>query len=118
MLTPQNQYFNLEGQYEADQKAMGEGSGVQKRKRITQTTSELGRRRASPHHRIEGGYNSPSIERLAKISEALDVPIKDFFDFMHLNTPEERVKEIDELVKGMSEEYQQIIYKVVQAFKK
>ena len=73
-----------------------------------------------PRHisRIEGGYNSPSIERLAKISEALDVPIKDFFDFMHLNAPEERVKEIDELVKGMSEEYQQIIYKVVQAFKK
>ena len=73
-----------------------------------------------PRHisRIEGGYNSPSIERLAKISEALDVPIRDFFDFMHLNTPEDRLKEIDLVIKGMSEEYQQIIYKVVHAFEK
>lgn len=73
-----------------------------------------------PRHisRIEGGYNSPSIERLAKISEVLNVPIKEFFNFMHLNTPEERIDDIDTLIKGMSEEYQQIIYKVVHAFEK
>lgn len=73
-----------------------------------------------PRHisRIEGGYNSPSIERLAKISEALNVPIKDFFDFMHLNTSEERLKDIDGLIKGMNEENQQIIYKIIHAFEK
>lgn len=73
-----------------------------------------------PRHisRIEGGYNSPSIERLAKISDALDIPIKEFFNFMHLNTPDKRIEDIDKLIKNMDEEYQQIIYKIVQAFEK
>lgn len=73
-----------------------------------------------PRHisRIEGGYNSPSIERLARISEALNAPIKEFFDFMHLNTPEERSKDIGVLIKGMNEDYQQIIYKIVHSFEK
>jgi len=73
-----------------------------------------------PRHisRVEGGYNSPSIERLAKISEALGVPINEFFNFMHLDTPAKRLSDIDSLIKGMNEEYQQIIYKIVNAFEK
>jgi len=73
-----------------------------------------------PRHisRIEGGYNSPSIERLAKISEALDVPIKEFFNFMHLNTPEQRIKNIDNTIRGLSEEYQQLVYKIIGVFER
>lgn len=73
-----------------------------------------------PRHisRIEGGYNSPSIERLAKISDALEVPIKDLFDYMHLNDSEDRLKDIESAVSGMSEEYQKIVYKIVHAFEK
>jgi len=73
-----------------------------------------------PRHisRVEGGYSSPSIDRLAKVSEVLGVPIKDLFDFMHLNESDERLKDIDTAIKGMSEEYQQILYKIVHAFEK
>lgn len=73
-----------------------------------------------PRHisRVEGGYNSPSIERLAKIADALGVPINEFFNFMHLDTPAKRLNDIDNLIKGMSEEYQQIIYKIVHTFEK
>ncbi|MBV5339451.1 MAG: helix-turn-helix domain-containing protein [Deltaproteobacteria bacterium] len=73
-----------------------------------------------PRHisRVEGGYNSPSIERLAKISEALGVPINEFFNFMHLDTPVTRLEDIDSLIRGLNEEYQQIIFKIVHAFEK
>lgn len=73
-----------------------------------------------PRHisRVEGGYSSPSIDRLAKVSEVLGVPIKDLFDFMHLNESDERLKDIDTAIKGMSEECQQILYKIVHAFEK
>ena len=73
-----------------------------------------------PRHisRVEGGYNSPSIERLAKISEVLEVPINEFFNFMHLDTPAKRLKDIEDIIKGVSEEYQQIIYKIVHTFEK
>lgn len=73
-----------------------------------------------PRHisRVEGGYSSPSIERLAKISEVLGVPIKELFDFMHLNDSGSRLQDIDEVIKGMSEEYQKIVYKIVHAFEK
>lgn len=73
-----------------------------------------------PRHisRVEGGYNSPSIERLALISEVLSVPIQELFNFMHLNETEDRMKDIDTVIRGMNEEYQKIVYKVVHAFKK
>lgn len=67
--------------------------------------------------RLELGKSYPTIERLEKIAEALNVPLKDFFDFMHLDSPDTRALKIDELVKGMNEDYQRIIYKIVQAFK-
>lgn len=72
-----------------------------------------------PRHmsRIEVGKNYPTIDRLEKIAEALNVPLKDFFDFMHLDSPDTRALKIDELVKGMNEDYQRIIYKIVRAFK-
>ena len=66
--------------------------------------------------RMEGGYNAPSIDRLEKIAVALNVPIRDFFDFMHLESPVTRAQNMDVLLKGMSEDYQRIIYKILQAF--
>ena len=71
-----------------------------------------------PRHmsRMEGGYSYPTIDRLEKIAEALNVPLKDFFDFMHLDSPDTRTKNMEELVKGMNEDYQRIIYKIVKAF--
>jgi transcriptional regulator with XRE-family HTH domain len=71
-----------------------------------------------PRHisRMEGGYNYPTIDRLEKIAEALNVPLKDFFDFMHLESPVARTDNIEKLMKGMNEDYQRIIYKIVRAF--
>lgn len=71
-----------------------------------------------PRHvsRMEGGYTAPSIDRLEKIAEALNVPLKDFFDFMHLESQDTRAQNMEELVNGMNEDYQRIIYKIVRAF--
>jgi transcriptional regulator with XRE-family HTH domain len=73
-----------------------------------------------PRHisRVEGGYSSPSIERLARIAEILEVPIKELFDYMHLNDSEDRLKDIEDAIGGMSEEYQKILYKIVRVFEK
>lgn len=72
-----------------------------------------------PRHvsRLEVGSSYPTIDRLEKIAAALNVPLKDFFDFMHLANPDVRAKNIEKLVKGMKEEHQKIVYKIVQAFK-
>ncbi len=71
-----------------------------------------------PRHisRMEGGYNAPSIDRLEKIAKALNVPMRDFFDFMHLDSPDARAQSLEEMLKGMDENYQRIIYKIVRAF--
>lgn len=53
---------------------------------------------------------------LEKIAEALNVPLKDFFDFMHLDSPDTRGQNMEGLLKGMNEDYQRIIYKIVKAF--
>ena len=39
---------------------------------------------------LEVGKNYPTIDRLEKIAEALNVPLMDFFDFMHLDSPDAR----------------------------
>ncbi len=71
-----------------------------------------------PRHvsRLEVGSSYPRIDRLEKIAVALNVPLKDFFDFMHLESPDARTRNIEEMVKGMDEDYQRIIYKIVRAF--
>ena len=71
-----------------------------------------------PRHvsRIEVGKSYPTISRLEKLSEVLGVPLKDFFDFDHLESPEKRTKDIESVIRGLPEEYQQIICKIVRAF--
>jgi transcriptional regulator with XRE-family HTH domain len=70
-----------------------------------------------PQHmsRIEGGRSYPSIDRLEKISTALKVPLKDFFEFMHLEDADERLENIDVLAKDLSEERQRFVYRVLKA---
>jgi len=70
-----------------------------------------------PQHlsRIESGRSYPSIDRLEKISTALKVPLKDFFEFMHLEDSAERLDNIDALVKDLSEERQRLAYKILRS---
>lgn len=70
-----------------------------------------------PRHisRVEGGYSSPSVERLAVMANVLEVPIKELFNFMQLSDSEIRLRELETSIKGMSEEYQKIVFKIVRA---
>lgn len=70
-----------------------------------------------PQHmsRIESGRSYPSLDRLEKISIALKVPLKDFFEFMHLEDVIERLDNIDGLAKDLSEEQQRFLYRIVKA---
>ena len=73
-----------------------------------------------PRHlsRIEVGKSYPTIDRLERIARVLETSMGDFFDYMHLDNQTARVRNIEEMVKGLPEEYQQIVYKIVRAFEK
>ncbi len=68
-----------------------------------------------PRHmsRIEGGKSYPSLDRLERISHALKAPLKEFFEFGHLEESSERASDIAEMVMEMKEEYQRLVYKIV-----
>lgn len=73
-----------------------------------------------PRHlsRIEVGKSYPTIDRLEKIARVLETPMGNFFDYMHLNDQATRGKTVEEMMKGLPEEYQQIIYRIVRVFEK
>lgn len=62
--------------------------------------------------RIELGKSFPTIERLEKISQALNVPLRDIFDFVHLTDQQTRSVSIEEMMKQLDDETQKIAYKV------
>jgi transcriptional regulator with XRE-family HTH domain len=62
--------------------------------------------------RLELGKSFPTLERLEKISQALKVPLRDIFDFVHLADRETRSTSIEEMMKKLDEENQKIAYKV------
>lgn len=70
-----------------------------------------------PQHmsRIESGRSYPSLDRLEKISIALSVPLKDFFEFMHLEDTGDRLENIEVLAKDLSEEQQRFVYRMLKA---
>lgn len=72
-----------------------------------------------PQHmsRIESGRSYPSLDRLEKISLALKVPLKDFFEFMHLEDASERLKNIDALASELSDEHQRFVYRMLKSLK-
>lgn len=72
-----------------------------------------------PRHlsRIEVGKSYPSLDRLERISKALDVPLKDFFEFMHLEESADRAQDIEKMVKELDEDYQKVAYRFVKMLK-
>lgn len=68
-----------------------------------------------PQHmcRVESGRSYPSIDRLEKISKALNTPLKDFFEFMHLEDAADRLENIEVLTKNLSEERQKFVYRML-----
>jgi len=71
-----------------------------------------------PKHisRIEVGKSYPSLDTLEKIAKALGMELKDFFEFAHnLKSPDNIIKDINRLIKGISEEKLRLILKIVRA---
>jgi len=63
--------------------------------------------------RLELGKSFPTIERLEKIAEALDVQLRDFFEYVHLSDFDSRTKSIEEMLKCLNDEDQKIAYKIL-----
>jgi transcriptional regulator with XRE-family HTH domain len=65
--------------------------------------------------RIELGKSYPSLDRLMRIAEVLKVPLPSLFDFIHLSDGETRAQSLEELLKELDEETQQMAYRVCKA---
>mgnify|MGYP001604532492 CR=1 FL=1 len=66
--------------------------------------------------RIEVGGSFPSLATLIKLSEALKVEIKDFFEFAHIAEDTKELKEtLNSLIKEASEEKLKMVVKVLRA---
>ena len=65
--------------------------------------------------RIELGKNYPTIDRLEKLAEALNVPLTGFFDFLHLENDGERAMNIEEMLKELDKDSRKMAYKMIKA---
>ena len=63
--------------------------------------------------RLEVGKNYPTIERLEKIADALQVPMVAFFDSTYLESTSERAKILEDLIKELDDGSQKIAYKII-----
>lgn len=66
--------------------------------------------------RIELGKSYPSLDRLIKIAEALEVSLPSLFEFMHMEEESERLKQINEMVQMLGEADQRRLFKIVKVF--
>ena len=64
---------------------------------------------------IESGRFFPSLHVLEKMSNALEIPLVEFFKFVEVPLPEDMPKEISNLVSAMSKEEQKTIYKIIKS---
>ncbi|BCS52655.1 helix-turn-helix domain-containing protein [Geobacter sp. SVR] len=66
--------------------------------------------------KIELGKSYPSLDRLIRISEVLQVPLPRLFEFQHLADAGDLEKQICDMVQMLSETDQRRLYKIVKAF--
>ena len=64
---------------------------------------------------IECGRNAPSLETMESIARALEVEIKDLFEFAHLQAGGIKAEEIEKLLEGANEEKKRTIMKIIRA---
>ncbi len=71
-----------------------------------------------PRHmsRIEVGKSYPSLDRLERIAKALDVELRDFFDFAHLEARPVNVEQINGMLMTMSDEDLKKIARILKVF--
>lgn len=66
--------------------------------------------------RIELGKNMPQAGVISKLAEVFNIEPKDLFEFTHLASPSEVRKELDALVKDLSDDQVILTYKYVKSF--
>ena len=67
---------------------------------------------------IETGTCFTTINNIEKLSNIFDVEIKDLFDFGHLESREQLIQKINELLSEASDTEVQNFYKIINALKK
>lgn len=73
-----------------------------------------------PKHlsRIELGKSFPYMETLEAIAKALQVELKDLFDFSHLEARAIDKNQIEELLDGLNQDKLRLVFKVVKSMVK
>lgn len=70
-----------------------------------------------PKHlsRIEVGRGYPSLDALENMANVLNVDMKDFFEFQHLDSADEVEKAVESLLKSANESDMKILLKLLRA---
>lgn len=66
--------------------------------------------------KIEKGTHLPKEDKLKKITKALDVEIKDLFDFGHLKSKDELLKDINKIFEQSTENEIRFFYKILTSY--
>lgn len=66
---------------------------------------------------MEHGKSYPSLDRLMRIAETLQVPLPSLFEFNHLTDEGERTERLEEMLRELGEKDQQKIFKIVKVFR-
>ena len=67
--------------------------------------------------KLEKGVHLPKEDNLNKITNALNVEIKDLFDFGHIKTKQELVNDINTIFEQSTLEEMQFFYKILLSYK-
>ncbi len=67
--------------------------------------------------KLEKGVHLPKEDNLKKIISALNIEIKDLFDFGHIKTKEELVKDMNEIFEVSKLEEIQFFHKILMSYK-
>lgn len=67
--------------------------------------------------KIEKGFHLPKDENLKKITSALDVDLQDLFDFGHLKTKKELLKDINKIFEHSTLDEIRFFHKILMSYK-
>lgn len=87
---------------------------LRERKKLTQLVfTEMVNMESSNISKIERGIQIPKEESLIKIAQALNVTVKDLFDYEHFENKQELIKKIIEILNDSDEKTVQNFYKIL-----
>lgn len=67
--------------------------------------------------KIEKGVHLPKEESIGKITRALNIEIKELFDFKHLRSRDELIKSINDILNNSKTEEIQFFYRTLVSYK-